>query len=457
MRQIGDLDLSFFQLYTYNGVLLLVFIYLVAFRYVHRQAYCYLTCLFFYGVVYDFSNLLAGGRILVNLYQVVMLIWGGMMVLKTQYLKHLQTLRGVFLPFMLYSLYYFYCTFIIHDDSILLVLAQYTKLLIPILFLFVMKELVSCGEFKGLFWVFWELVVLQIFFSIFKAVLIGGFMEGWVGSLTGVDGGGPGTTLPLLGLFLFALKTDFKNHTLQDVLYLAGLLLVGLLAGKRAVWLLFPILYLLLGIYVYKRDIASKFVTIVIVVPILFYIALRVSPSLNPEHKLGGSFDPDYALSYSLKYSAGIDDNHNQVQTGVGRVGAVTWMWQRILKPTKESLIGSGLEYMVYASHDNYSNQSYYQGINGRGSITGVVSMFMTTGLIGVILFLVFIISVFRQNKSRFALVVLLLALFDFIFYNATILTISSLLTLALFLNHFSEVEICESSADDKEVLNQMT
>ena len=457
MIQIDESNLALWQLYTYNGLLLLVLIYLVAFRYVHRQAYCYLTCLFFYGVVNDFSDLLAGGRILVNLYQMVMLTWGGLMVLKTKYLKHLQTLRGVILLFMLYSLYYFYCTYVIHGDSILLVLAQYSKILIPILFLFVMKELVSRGEFEGLFWVFWELIVLQIIFSIIKTVLIGGYMEGWVGSLTGVDGGGPGTTLPLLGLFLFAQKTDFKISSLHSALFLAGLLFIGFATGKRAVWVLFPVLYLLLGIYVYKRNIASKFVTVVVVVPILFYIALRLSPTLNPEKQVGGSFNPDYALSYGLKYSAGIDSSHDQVQTGVGRVGAVSWMWQRMLKPTKESLIGSGLEYMVYANHDNYSNQSYYRGINSRGSITGVVNMFMTTGLIGVILFLVFIISVFRQNKSRFALVVLLLALFDFFLYNATILTLSSLLTLALFLNHFADVETNESFTEKKEELNQMT
>ena len=142
-----------------------------------------------------------------------------------------------------------------------------------------------------------------------------------------------------------------------------------------------------------------------------------------------------------LSNSAGIDNGHQDVQSGVGRLGAVNWMWQRLEKMDKSTLFGSGLEYMIYADHEDYSNQSYYQGIRSRGSITGIVNTFMTIGLIGVILYILFVLALLLQNRSRIGRILMIVALFDYVFYNAMILTSSSLLTLTLFLSILSEEE----------------
>lgn len=441
MEQIYDYDLASWQLYLYNVVLLSVYLYLMAFKYVGKQVQGYIVCLFFYGMFHDFSVLLTGGRTITNIYQIVMLTWGLILVSRIRLSESIAQQKITFVLFVIYGLYFFFTSMILHTDNAMLTLAQFSKLLIPLCFLLVMKEVAFQGEIESLFWTFWELVCLQIVFSLFKMILIGGFLEGWVGSLTGINGGGMGTSLPLLGLILFALKTDLKIKSLQDVVFLIGLLLIGFATGKRAVWILFPVLFFLLGIYAYKRNIANKIIIIALAVPLMLYAGLRLTPTLNPERKVGGSFDPEYALSYGLKYSAGIDNGHQDVQSGVGRIGALNWMWQRLEKMDKSTLFGLGLEYIIYADHEDYSNQSYYQGIQSRGSITGIVNMFMTIGLIGVTLFILFVFALFLQNRSRIGRILLVVALFDFVFYNATILTTSPLLSLTLFLSLLSEEE----------------
>lgn len=441
MGQIFDYNLSTWQLYIYNVVLLLSYLYLIAFKYVGKQVHCYIVCLFFYGMFHDFSVLLTGGRTITNIFQIIMLIWGLILVSRTRFSERIGQQKITFVLFAIYGLYFFFSTIFLHSDNVMLTLAQFSKLFIPVCFLLVMKDIASKGEIESLFWTFWELVGLQILFSLFKMVLIGGFLEGWVGSLSGVNGGGMGTSLPLLGLILFALKTDLKISTLQDVLFLIGLLLLGFATGKRAVWILFPALFVLLGLYAYREHLAHKLIIIALSVPLMLYAGLRLTPTLNPEREVGGSFDPEFALDYGLKYSAGIDDKHEDVQSGVGRLGAVNWMWQRLEKMDKPTLFGSGLEYMIYADHKDYSNQSYYQGIRTRGSITGIVNMFMTIGLIGVILYFLFVLALFLHNRSRIGRILMVVALFDFVFYNATILTSTSLLTLTLFLSLLSEEE----------------
>lgn len=457
MEQIFEQNIASWQIYLYNIVLLAVYLYQMAFRYVGKPVYGYIVSLFFYGMVNDFSMLLTGGRIISNIYQMVMVVWGIILVSRTRSSEKIARQKISFVLFVVYGLYYLFSSIVIHGDNTMLTLAQFSKLFIALCCLLMMKETIANGGLQSLFWVFWDLVVLQIYFSVFKMVLIGGYMEGWVGSLTGINGGGMGTALPLLGLILFALKTDLKIRSLQDVAFLAGLLIIGFATGKRAVWILFPALFLMLGLYVYKQRIANKLFIALMVVPLVFYAGLRLSPTLNPEKKVGGSFDPDYALSYGLKYSAGIDKGHQDVQSGVGRIGALNWMWHRLEKSDQRAWLGSGLEYMVYADHENYSNKFYYQGILGRGSITGIISMFMTLGMTGCILFILFILSLLLQNNSRLNHVVIGVALFDYVFYNATMLTSSSLLTLTLFLSVSSGMEDNGENMKETECVESQT
>ena len=86
---------------------------------------------------------------------------------------------------------------------------------------------------------------------------------------------------------------------------------------------------------------------------------------------------------------------------------------------------------MIYKLEDENNTLAT---IKSRGSITGVVSTFMMLGIIGVVLFMSFLISLFLQNRSRFGLALTATILFDYIFYNASIVNVMALFTLTIFL-----------------------
>lgn len=287
------------------------------------------------------------------------------------------------------------------------------------------------------FWLFEKLIIIQIILSIFKMVILGGFLEGWVGSMTGVQGGGSGTSFPLLGLMWLALKTDM-NFSRKDWFLAIGLLILGFAAGKRAVWIMFPILFCFLSMYVYRKSLVNKAIAVLVIAPILFYLAVRISPSFNPDNKVWGTFDLEYAINYGLKYTAGIDENHANVQTGVGRLGALSWMLEQFQQEGKNILFGRGNEYMTYVSKDDYFNAAYYGGIQGRGNITGIVSTFFTLGFIGIVFYFLFFICTFLSNKSRFNYILFGVVFVDYLFYNAQTLNIMPLTMLALYLSFFS-------------------
>jgi hypothetical protein len=90
---------------------------------------------------------------------------------------------------------------------------------------------------------------------------------------------------------------------------------------------------------------------------------------------------------------------------------------------------------MAYADKDDYSNVDYYIGIQSRGSVTGIIYIYFTVGLIGVVLILLFILSWYPIIKyKRFRYFLLFTVLFDFVFYNAQTIFSIPMFTLLLFI-----------------------
>jgi len=442
MTQISPHQVSPEQFYAFNGLCLIGLLWLLR-KYRGDMLAILVVLLFFTGVVDDLIGPV--GR---NIYRIGLLVFCIWQSAKGALNNFYTTYPKVFYALCLYALYFVIDSIFINHDNYLLVFSLLAKILIPFLILTLMMERQSedTETSRGLFWLFGDLIVAQIIISIGKMVILGGFLEGWVGSMTGIHGGGSGTSFPLLGLMWLALKTDM-NFSRRDWLIAIGLLVLGFAAGKRAVWVMFPVLFVILSTVVYRRNMTKKIALLLALTPVLFYIALRISPTFNPEKKVWGSFDPEYAINFGLKYSGGIDENHNEVQSGVGRLGAITWMIDQFSEKGEDVMFGLGNEYMTYAGIDNYFNASYYKGIRGRGNITGIVSTFFTLGIIGIIVYLAFIVTYFSTNRSRFNLCLLFVVLTDYIFYNAAILNSIPLLMFAMFLSYFSPV----LPDDDKE------
>ncbi len=437
MHQISVYDISNAQILLYNIPIVLSFLYLL-FKYRSGSAYSLIVCLFFYGLVVDISRVFTGGRLIVNVYQILLLVWAVKIFLHRKQWNSMRH-QCLVLVFLIYAVYYFHINILYHGDSTLLVISQFSKTLIPVLLFPEIDIQINRGYGEKLYNLFYQLLLFQMLFGVWKLVFLGGFLEGWVGSISGLQGGGAGTSLPLLGLIFWSIKSHMAFRSKKDWLFVGGLLLIGFAAGKRAVWVLFPLLFLLLYIVAYGKTIKpGSALMVLILLPVFVYLGVRLTPTLNPEDKVWGSFNPQYAWEYALKYSTGSEGGGESIEKGVGRVGAVSLMLDMMKSSDESVLFGRGLEYMVYADHDDYLNADYYQGITSRGSITGIVSTFFTIGTIGVVLFILFICTLLLLNKSRYRWVLLIMVLFDYVFYNAQSVSTMALFVLAIFLTIYT-------------------
>lgn len=416
--------------YKYNIILVICYIWLFI-RYRKNGLLIFIISLFFSGMFANF------GEIVNNIFKIICLLWS--IILYVKYSSFVDRNKNIFLIlfFIFYIIFFYFISLFFHNDSPVLVFSQSSKYIIPFLLLFVIMNFVRKGTpLEELNKLFKELIFVQIFLNIVKLYYIKEPYEGLVGSLTGIAGGAAGTSFPLLGLLWIAINTKMLIKNKQNWIIL-GLLFIGFMTGKRAIWLLFPILFVLLGLYVYRRKYGKKIIYTIFLVPLFIYIGLRLIPTLNPENKIWGRFDIKYAYNYGLEYSMGRKSRSDNISKGAGRVGAVALVADQLKNLnsySKNTFFGYGNEYMIYADSEDYYNKNYYHGIDRRGSITGIIGMYFTIGIIGVILFLMYILSVvFLVENKRLRYIILLLVLFDFIFYVGTILTMQSMFVFLIF------------------------
>ena len=418
----------------YNIILLLFYIW---FCIKHKKSSLSLLIitLFFNGLFVDFSQLF-NSQIINNIYKIVVFIWTLFLFFRYYKKINFKYYKWITVFFALFCLYFFISAVLIHQSSILLTFSQLSRYIIPYLLLLVMDSV--AGRYNKIITLnklFGRLIFVQILFNVFKLLIIQNQYEGLVGSITGVNGGGAGTTLPLLGLIWLSLnnRMSFKS---KDIWIIIGLLFIGFMTGKRAVWFLFPLLFLILSIYVFN----NKNITItILILPVIMYCGFRLIPTLNPEKKIWGRFDAQYTWNYVMKYSTGKNFSDSNIQEGEGRIGALALVWNNIFEPSKQTkrlFIGNGLEYFYYADYNNYINSNYYDGINSRGSVTGLIQFIFVIGLIGCLLFLVYLIILICSGIKfkRLRYTILFLVLFDFIFYNATSVQLQSLTVLLMFI-----------------------
>lgn len=433
--------LSFGALLAYNLVLLAGFIYFI-FKYRGKSIPLFIILLFFGGMISDL-----GGKTIFNIYKLLVVFFAVVLCLNHFPKPFDKKVRFIAFAFILFSLYFIVNSIFIHQDPILLVFSQYSKYLTPFCLLLVFIYLSKSNQILiSLNSLFTQLIIIQILFNIAKLIIFKAPFEGLVGSLSGIWGGGAGTSFPLLCLCLLSLNTDMKLSA-RSVLLMACFMFIGFMTGKRAIWLLFPILFFLLYIFIPYRKTSTKLfgrVALSLVICSLFlYLGLRLDPTLNPDNKIWGRFDPAYALSYGLDYSAGVQSTSEKVENGQGRVGAVLLMFNEIkdINEKERVSIGVGNKYMVYASHDDYFNSDYYFGVTYRGGITGIVMMYFTIGIFGVVFFLLYLFSLFHYiNYAPFRIILLLVVLFDFVFYNAQIISDTALAVLFMFEILFSNM-----------------
>jgi len=419
--------------------LLLYFFELLALIYLWKK-YSYskfylLIILFFFTAIFSFA-----GKNFQDVYRIVLLVFTLWISNKNKVFASFKKGDGIItFSFVLFSIMYFYSSFL-NNDTITIILSQYSRYIITFCLWFIVRtELYTnyqnTEKLNGLVY---ELFLIQIFISVVKLIIFQGKqMEYYIGTISNV-GGGDGTIIPIFG---FIMLWFYKGGVFErkDWLYTAGLMLVGFLAGKRAVWFIVPIVVAAFMIYVPKLKMNKSLWFGIIMAPLAFYMGVRLTPTLNPENKIWGSFDYDYAFGYAGQYQFG-DKTNKFEKRAQGRGGATMLLWDKW--NSDESLSsqdwnGIGLSKFYSTKYEDFDKLN--TGINTKGAATGLFQTYVTTGYAGIFTTAFFFITLIWKIKTRrIRWVILAIVLWEYLMYIGNIFRTPAYMFMIIYFLHYS-------------------
>lgn len=347
--------------------------------------------------------------------------------------------------FIILSASFFYSTVLYSRDSWTIIFSQYARYLEIFLLWFLLKDAIFYRNEKDKILPFlYEVVILQIIISIFRLLIFRTQYEGLVGSFT-ISGGGVGTSFPIIGFYILYIyrKGVFKK---LDWLLIVGLFLLGWTTGKRAVWIILPIIIMLFFSYVRGVRLNKYMILGLLAFPIMIYFGARLTPTLNPEHQVWGSFDLQHLYDYSNKYQfgeEGIEGQRENIQESqqvtyvggayglqneqieaYGRGNATIELFKLIFGPrslTEQDIWGTGLSTFYSTSYEEFDKLPLTIHLSYKGAGTGFFQMYATLGVVGAMLMIIFsLIPYFRIKHRRIKWVMMVFFLYDYFMYNAT-------------------------------------
>ena len=349
------------------------------------------------------------------------------------------------LVFIILSASFFYSTVFYSRDSWTIIFSQYARYLEIFLLWFLLKDAIFYRNEKDKILQFlYEVVILQIIISIFKLVIFRHQVEGLVGSFT-ISGGGIGTSFPVIGFYILYIyrKGVFKK---LDWWLIVGLFLLGWTTGKRAVWIILPIIIMLFFSYVRGARLNKYMILGLLAFPVVLYFGARLTPTLNPEHKVWGTFDLQHLYDYANTYQFGEEGIEGQRENirqtnqvayvngayglqneqieASGRGNATIELFKLIFGPrslTEQDIWGTGLSSFYSTTYDEFDKLPLTIHLSYKGAGTGFFQMYATLGVVGAILMTIFsLIPYSRIKHKRIKWVMLVFFLYDYFMYNAT-------------------------------------
>ncbi len=433
-----------YLLYRYRNDVLFVFLILL----------CSPNVFIFFGNTYS------------NVYKILMLLLCGSVFLREKGYQQIRGKDGWFVAaFVLFSIQFLCATFLYSSNTRTIIFSQYARYVEAFMLYFVIKRIVYFEPLRrdNLLRLLYEIGLVQIILSVIKWFTLG-MLEGWVGTFT-IGGGAMGASMPILWFIVlwFYRKGRFSW---KDWLYLAGLFLIGFTTGKRAVIFILPLVVAALMIYV-KGIRMNRYMAIALCcVPFLFYFGVRLTPTLNPEHKVWGSFDIDYAFNYAETYQFGEkgiegqrqqDDEkpyisysnsgfrHGDQIKAEGRGGATIALVKLIFSErrlTDQDLWGIGFKNMYGVDYDEFDKLPLTIHINHKGSATGVFQSYVTTGVLGALCTIIFCFLPFFYCKHRRLRWVLLgITFWEYFFYTGSIFRTPIFMVVVFFVIFYANQE----------------
>ncbi|HUX56209.1 MAG TPA: hypothetical protein VMV77_04500 [Bacteroidales bacterium] len=428
MNQLSVFNATQTQVLVYY---IFVFISFCFFAYHYRkEGFFLLVILLFFNGLFGFL-----GKDAQNIYRIVITLSTVYWVFKFGLFKYISG-TAVILSSVFFTVT-FLATSILNDDYLQITFSQYSRFFILFSLFFILLIQRHNNELReSLDKLIFQLFILQIALSLVKFFIMG-TTESIVGSIAS-QGGAIATILPVLGLFFIWYK---KAGDLQrnDWIFITGLMFIGFVSLKRAIWFIFPILLAFLLFYVPKKMIPVRIIAIsVIAIPLIFYLGVRINPTLNEEHKIWGRFDINYAFNYATDYSFGEEEVE-----GFGRGGATLMLLRNLVEGDLKNSdwLGYGLRKMYATDYSEFADLGF--GISSKGAATGVFQTMVSNGYIGiasVIWFAVSMILFTRNRRLRFLL--LGYFLWEYFFYTGMSLREPALSFILIYIVLFSPREL---------------
>ena len=383
-------------------------------KYKNNSLYIFLILSLFYGLFYAIDKNIE------NIYKVFLTLFSVYLGIKYKILSNsVIKLPQLYTAFFIFSLSFFVSS-IVNKDAASLILSQYfSKYFLTFItfLLFAKIFLVQPDKFKDLLKLFYDILIIQIILSIIKFTMFG-LTEIIVGSLSS-GGGALATTFPVFALIIYYF---YKNGTfvLKDWLIIAGIFFIGFSSNKRALWFIMPVMIFLLLQYLPKLKRLSKLLILSPLILLIVYLGLRLTPTLNPDNQIWGTFNPDYAIEYAKDYSLG-NDGLDDETISYGRVSSTFLLINRFKNGnlSYKDLIGYGQEIIRYTSYDEFSK--YNTGLASKMATNGFYKSYLTTGLVGIITLLIwyYLMVSYIKNK-RFKNILILYLIWEYFFYHGT-------------------------------------
>lgn len=293
------------------------------------------------------------------------------------------------------------------------------------------------------------ILFVQIAVAAFKIILMGFSFEGLVGSMS-FGGGGAAVVIPIVALIFYWLIRNGR-FSKKDWIITALILTIAIASGKRQPILIYPAVLLALFIFVSKSVRPSVFLKYIPIALVFFYIGVRMTSSITPEKKVGGSFDISYVSDYVMNYYFGTTEASaifKGDEQGSGRgAGIVLYFKPQMLTllSNKELLFGKGVYEVAINKYGRFTaggDRSDY-GIKHSGLIGEAVSLLYTIGYVGTIFMLLWSGTIiFSIKNKRLAWIVFLYFLWDcFFYYNGMLFFNSSTLIVLIIIFYANSLE----------------
>lgn len=224
------------------------------------------------------------------------------------------------------------------------------------------------------------MVLFQVIASLLVFLVIGR-IERIVGTMSST-GGSLATVWPLVFAPYFFIRYAIKGSK-KDLLYIAGLLFIGFVSGKRGVYFLVPINVLLtyvLFVLPHRKSIelnTSRVLSFSSVMVILLMIGVSNTESLAGSEGFGFSVFGnaiDYAEEYSFNTSAVTGESIGRSSATLSMINNIGNNWN--------SFFGNGLSVL--------KGEISFEEYNIGYGITGFIREVVSVGIIGTILYVLF-------------------------------------------------------------------